>query len=59
MSEIKIAKGESNAAASRKTNNGKSEVASILLSPVSVDKENMEATVIAEGYQKKDAVFTK
>ncbi len=37
--------------------NGKRDVPSILLVPVSVDKENLDATVIADGFQKKDEVY--
>jgi len=40
-------------------NNGRVEVKSILIEPVEVDKENMDATVIADGYQKKDEVYKK
>lgn len=37
--------------------NGKKDVASILIEPIQVDKENMDATVIADGYQKKNDVY--
>src|SRR5580658_7541449 len=35
-------------------NNGKKDVPSILLEPIEVDKDNLDATVIADGYQKKE-----
>jgi len=37
--------------------NGKKEVPSILLPPVSVDRDNLVSTVIADGYQKMEAVY--
>ena len=40
-------------------NNGKKDVTSILLEPVEVDKANMDSTVIADGYQKKEDVYKK
>lgn len=43
--------------ANRKIHNGKIDVPSILLTPVPVDKNNLEETVIKDGYQKKAEVF--
>jgi D-xylose transport system substrate-binding protein len=40
-------------------NNGKKDVTSILIAPIQVDKENLDATVIADGYQKKEEVYKK
>jgi D-xylose transport system substrate-binding protein len=40
-------------------NNGKKDVPSVLLAPVQVDKDNLDATVIADGYQKKEDVYKK
>ena len=40
-------------------NNGKKDVTSILLEPIEVDKSNLDATVIADGYQKKEDVYKK
>jgi D-xylose transport system substrate-binding protein len=37
--------------------NGRKDVPSILLEPIPVDKENLGATVIADGYQKLEAVY--
>jgi D-xylose transport system substrate-binding protein len=39
--------------------NGKKDVTSILIEPIQVDKDNMDATVIADGYQKKEDVYKK
>ena len=43
--------------AARGVNNGKKEVPSILLEPIQVDKDNLLATVIADGYQKLEDVY--
>ncbi len=40
-------------------NNGQVDVKSILLEPVQVDKANMDSTVIADGFQKKEDVYKK
>ncbi len=40
-----------------KVNNGKIDVPSILLEPISVDKNNLDATVIKDGYQKREDVY--
>jgi D-xylose transport system substrate-binding protein len=43
--------------ATRRLNNGRKDVASILIDPVAVDRENLPGTVIADGYQKVDQVY--
>jgi D-xylose transport system substrate-binding protein len=53
---IKIANGE-DVGADKKVNNKKIDVPSILLAPVAVDKSNMDATVIADGFHKKEDVY--
>jgi D-xylose transport system substrate-binding protein len=40
-------------------NNGKADIASILLDPVQVDASNMDATVIADGFHTKEEVYKK
>ena len=40
-------------------NNGKKDVTSILLEPIEVDRNNLDSTVIADGYQKKEGVYGK
>jgi D-xylose transport system substrate-binding protein len=41
----------------RPVNNGKKDIPSILLEPIQVDKDNMAATVIGDGYQKMEQVY--
>jgi len=40
-----------------KINNGKIDVPSILLEPISVDKRNLDATVIKDGFHKREEVY--
>jgi D-xylose transport system substrate-binding protein len=40
-------------------NNGKADIPSILLEPVTVDKSNIDDTVIKDGYQKREDVYKK
>jgi D-xylose transport system substrate-binding protein len=40
-------------------NNGKKDVSSVLLEPIEVDKDNLDNTVIADGFQKKEDVYKK
>jgi D-xylose transport system substrate-binding protein len=54
---IRMARKEALTEASRTTNNGKKDVPSLLLEPVAVDKSNLDATVIADGFQKKEDVY--
>ncbi len=53
---IAIAKGEE-VKTTQTVNNGKKDVASILIKPVVVDKDNMMSTVIADGFQTEAAVY--
>lgn len=39
--------------------NGKKGVESILIEPIQVDKDNMDSTVIADGFQKKEDVYKR
>jgi D-xylose transport system substrate-binding protein len=43
----------------RVVNNGRIDVPSILIEPISVDKTNIEETVIKDGFHKREAVFGK
>ena len=43
--------------ATRTVNNGKKDVSSILIDPIAVDAENLSASVIADGYQKREDVY--
>jgi D-xylose transport system substrate-binding protein len=54
---VQMAKKQPPAGAGRTTNNGKKDVPSILLEPVAVDKANLDSTVIADGFQKKEDVY--
>lgn len=38
-------------------NNGKTDVPSILLEPISVDKSNLDATVLKDGFHKREEVY--
>ncbi|NQX64779.1 D-xylose ABC transporter substrate-binding protein [Paenibacillus alba] len=53
---VRMAKGE-NVHADKKVNNKKIDVPSILLEPIAVDKFNMDETIIADGFHKKEDVY--
>jgi D-xylose transport system substrate-binding protein len=53
---IKMAKGET-ISTDRKVNNGKLEIPSLLLSPIAVDQNNMDETIIADGFHLREAVY--
>jgi D-xylose transport system substrate-binding protein len=53
---VKLAKHET-VDAPAKINNGKKDVPAILLEPVVVDKSNVDATVIKDGYHKREDVY--
>ena len=55
---IKLAKGE-DLKPNGKVNNGKIDVPSILLTPVAVDKDNLDKVLIDSGYLKKEDVYKK
>ena len=55
-SAIKLARGEA-LAAPDKVNNGKIDVPSILQEPQAVDKDNLMATVVKDGYHKYEDVY--
>ena len=54
---IAMAKGAPITGDLRKVNNGKIEVPSLLLKPVEVDKANIDATLIKDGFHKKEDVY--
>jgi D-xylose transport system substrate-binding protein len=56
---IALAKKEPLAEKTSMVNNGKKDVPSILLEPIQVDKANLDSTVIADGFQKKEDVYKK
>ncbi|NGZ75020.1 D-xylose ABC transporter substrate-binding protein [Saccharibacillus alkalitolerans] len=55
---VALAKGEPTGA-TRRVNNGKIEVPSILLSPIAVDASNLDGTVIADGFHSREEVYGK
>jgi D-xylose transport system substrate-binding protein len=55
-SAVKLARGEALNAPDR-INNGKIDVPSILQEPQAVDKENLDATIIKDGYHKCEDVY--
>jgi D-xylose transport system substrate-binding protein len=54
---VAMAKGEPITDKTQPMPNGKKDVPSILLVPMSVDKENIDATIIADGFHKKEEVY--
>jgi D-xylose transport system substrate-binding protein len=54
---VRLAKKEPQGETTRGIGNGKIDVPSILLEPIAVDKDNLLATVIADGYQKLEDVY--
>lgn len=55
---IKLARKETVSAAD-KINNGKIDVPAILLVPIPVDKSNVDATIIKDGYHKKEEIYVQ
>lgn len=53
---VSVAKGEK-IETNRKINNGKIEVPSILLTPIAVNKENIDETIIADGFHSKENIY--
>ena len=55
---MKLAKGESlDKEATQKVNNNKIDVPSILLTPIAIDKSNLDKELIESGYLKKEDVY--
>lgn len=54
---VKLAKKETLSEATQTVNNGKKDVPSVLIEPISVDKDNMVSTVIADGFHKLEDVY--
>jgi len=55
---IKLARKEA-VAAPDKINNGKIDVPAILLVPISVDKTNVDDTIIKDGYHKREEIYVQ
>ena len=43
--------------ATRTVNNGRIDVPSILIEPIPVDKDNIESTVVKDGFQTREKIF--
>lgn len=54
---VKLAKKEPIGDATRPINNGRKDVPSILLEPIPVDKDNLDATILKDGYHKREDVY--
>ncbi len=54
---VKLAKKQPISDATRPLNNGRKDVPSILLEPIQVDKDNLDATIIKDGYHKREDVY--
>lgn len=54
---VKLAKGE-DIEVTDTIHNGKVEVPSVLLSPIAVDRYNIDATIIADGFHSREEVYT-
>jgi D-xylose transport system substrate-binding protein len=54
---VKLAKKEAVTEPTRPVNNGRKDVPSILLDSIAVDKANLDATVIKDGYHKREDVY--
>jgi D-xylose transport system substrate-binding protein len=54
---VKLAKKEPVSDPTRPVNNGRKDVPSILLESIPVDKDNLDATVLKDGYHKREDVY--
>ena len=54
---VALAKGETLEKAKQKVNNGKIDVPSILLTPIQVDKDNLDEVVIKDGFHSGEKVY--
>ena len=54
---VALAKGETIAEATQTVDNGKIDVPSILLTPIQVDKANLDGVVIKDGFHTREAVY--
>lgn len=54
---VQVARGEVVRLQLKKVNNGKKDVDSVLLKPIQVDRDNLDLTVIKDGFHKKSDVY--
>ena len=57
IAAVALAKGETIEKAKQKVNNGKVDVPSILLTPIQVDKANLDEVVIKDGFHSREKVY--
>jgi len=57
IAAVALAKGETIEKAKQKVNNGKVDVSSILLTPIQVDKDNLDEVVIKDGFHSREKVY--
>ena len=55
---VALAKGEPVEDATQTVNNGKIDVPSVLLTPIQVDKDNLDEVVIKDGFHTREAVLS-
>ncbi len=55
-SAVSLAKGETIQAVDT-LNNGRKDVPALLVEPITVDKDNLDATIIRDGYHKREAIY--
>ena len=55
---VALARGEK-LNTTRTVNNGRIEVPSILIEPISVDRTNIDETVVKDGFQKREDIYGK
>jgi D-xylose transport system substrate-binding protein len=53
---VKLARNE-NIQSNGKVNNGTKDVSAVLLAPIAVTKDNLDATVIADGFHSRNDVY--
>jgi D-xylose transport system substrate-binding protein len=54
---VAFAKGETILKVNQTVNNGKIDVPSIILTPIRVDKDNLDEVVIADGFHTREKVY--
>jgi D-xylose transport system substrate-binding protein len=59
LAAVSLAKGETVEGMNAKVNNGTVEVPTVFLDPIPVTKDNIDETVIADGYHSKEDVYKK
>ncbi|MGL4860255.1 MAG: D-xylose ABC transporter substrate-binding protein [Enterobacteriaceae bacterium] len=55
---VQLAKGET-PTSNAKVNNGKMDVPSLLLTPIAVDKSNIDSVIVKDGFHSKESIYKK